>query len=164
MSKPSSSQSLLAGRIASLHIHPKERGAALTSVDVLHLVADKGIAEDARYFNRSSRRQVTLIEREQIAAHGEALGVAGFAPGAVRSNIETTGIDLVALIGQRVQVGEALLDFYAPRTPCPQMDELCQGLRELMEDSRQGVLAQVVQSGTVRVGDVIQLANLEPAD
>jgi MOSC domain-containing protein YiiM len=44
------------------------------------------------------------------------------------------------------------------------MDALCQGLRELMEDSRQGVLAQVVRSGTVRIGDAIQLANMEPAD
>jgi len=154
---------LLAGRIASLHVHPPERGAALAEVQVLQLVAEKGIAEDTRYFNRRSRRQVTLIEREQIAAHGEALGVPGFAPGAVRSNIETIGIRLGDLIGQRVQVGDAVLDFYAPRTPCHQMDELCAGLRELMEDGRQGVLAQVVQSGTVRVGDAIQLANLAPA-
>ena len=154
----------MAGRVASLHIHPAKSGAPISPTDTLHLVADKGIEEDSRYYNRRSRRQVTLIEREQIAAHGEALGVSGFAPGAVRSNIETTGIDLVALLGQRVQVGDAVLDFYAPRTPCHQMDALCQGLRELMEDSRQGVLAQVVRSGAVRVGDAIQLANMEPAD
>jgi MOSC domain-containing protein YiiM len=43
------------------------------------------------------------------------------------------------------------------------MDELCQGLRELMEDGRQGVLAQVVRSGTVRIGDAIRLANAEAA-
>jgi len=154
----------MAGRIASLHIHPAKSGAPLSPIDTIHLVADKGIEEDSRYYNRRSRRHVTLIEREQIAAHGEALGVPGFAPGAVRSNIETTGIDLVALLGQRVQVGDAVLDFYAPRTPCHQMDALCQGLRELMEDSRQGVLAQVVRSGTVRVGDAIHLANVESAD
>lgn len=153
----------MAGRVASLHIHPAKSGTPLTPIDVIHLVAEKGIEEDARYFNRRSRRQVTLIEREQIATHAEALEVAGFAPGKVRSNIETTGIDLVALIGQRVQVGEAVLDFYAPRTPCHQMDTLCQGLRELMADSRQGVLAQVVCSGAIRVGDAIQLANAEPA-
>ena len=163
MSKPSKGQGLMAGRVASLHIHPAKSGTPLTPLNVVHFVADKGIQEDARYFNRRSRRQVTLIEREQITAHGEALGVAGFAPGEVRSNIETTGINLVALIGQRVQVGEALLDFYAPRTPCHQMDALCQGLREFMEDSRQGVLAQVVRSGAVRVGDAIQLASIQPA-
>ena len=111
--------------------------------------------------HRGSRRQVTLIEREQIGAHATTLGVTRFAAGKVRSNIETTGISLVALLGQRVQVGESVLEFYAPRTPCQQMDALCQGLRELMEDSRQGVLAQVVRPGVIRVGDTIQLAKPE---
>jgi len=35
------------------------------------------------------------------------------------------------------------------------MDAICQGLRDLMENDRQGVLAQVVKSGTIRVGDPI---------
>jgi len=35
------------------------------------------------------------------------------------------------------------------------MDALCQGLRELMMNNRQGVMAQVVRSGKIRVGDSI---------
>lgn len=156
MSPPPSAE--VAGSVASLHVHPKEPGAPLPALDCIHVIAGKGIEEDPRYFNRGSRRQVTLIEREQIAEHAGALGAVGFAPGEVRSNIETTGINLVALIGQRIQVGEAVLDCYAPRTPCHKMDALCQGLRGLMEDRRQGVLAQVVRSGIIRVGDTIRLA------
>ena len=132
-------------------------------MDVLHAVAGQGLVEDARYFNRGSRRQVTLIEREQVAEHAGALGVADFPAGAVRSNIETTGINLVALLGQRVEVGTAALDFYEPRTPCQQMDALCPGLRELMKERHQGVLAQVVRSGVIRVGDAIRLAKPEGA-
>jgi MOSC domain-containing protein YiiM len=99
---------------------------------------------------------VTLIEREQIVEHAAALKAGAIAPGLVRSNIETTGIDLFALIGKEVQVGEAVLNFYAPRDPCEKMNAVCQGLRERMLNNRQGVLAQVIKSGLIRIGDLIQ--------
>lgn len=150
------------GRVASLHLHPRESGAALTGVEEITLVAGKGIEGEPRYFGKisrssgkPSRRQISLIEREQIAEHAAALGLQSIAPGRVRSNIETEGVDLVRLIGKRVKIGEAVLFFYEGRTPCHQMDAICQGLRALMENNRQGVMAEVVQSGTVRPGDAI---------
>ena len=75
----------------------------------------------------------------------------------MRSNIETSGVNLIGWLGQEVQIGEAVLRFYAPRDPCAKMDAICQGLRELMLHNRQGVLAEVVRSGTVRVGDSVAL-------
>lgn len=129
-------------------------------------MAEKGIQEDRRYFGRKSRstgqpsrRQVTLIEREQIAEHAEVLGLEGIRAGEVRSNMETTGVDLQRLMGRDVQVGEAVVRFYEPRTPCAKMDALFPGLRKLMEDGRQGVLAEVIRSGVVRVGDAIRPAD-----
>ena len=104
-----------------------------------------------------ARRQVTLIEREQIAEHATALGLPSITPGAVRSNIETTGINLIALLGHEVEIGEAVLRLYEPRDPCAKMDAICQGLRARMMDQRQGVLAEVVRTGTVRVGDPIRV-------
>jgi MOSC domain-containing protein YiiM len=151
------------GHVASLHLHPAKGGERLTDVESIRVVAGKGIEGNPRYFKRGSRRQVTLIEREQIAEHAQALGAVEFAAGAVRSNIETTGVDLAALIGRQVLVGDAVLDFYAPRTPCQKMNALCPGLRERMENNRQGVLAQVVRSGTIRVGDPIRIATADPA-
>lgn len=152
-----------AGRVASLHLHPKDGGDPLTSVPSMELVEQKGIAGNTRYFNRKGRdgeptkRQVTLMEREQIAEHAAALGMETIGPGVVRSNIETEGIALVALIGRQVEVGTALLEFAAPRDPCAKMDAICQGLRELMLPQKQGVLARVIRSGTVRVGDVVRV-------
>ena len=152
------------GSVASLHLHPVEAGQPLQEVAAIDVVEAKGIAGEPRYFGRMSqtsgqpsRRQVTLIEREQIAAHATALGLASIAPGAVRSNIETSGIDLVALVGREIEIGEAVLLLYAPRDPCAKMDALCHGLRRLMMNNRQGVLAQVLRSGTIRVGDPIKL-------
>jgi MOSC domain-containing protein YiiM len=153
----------LPGRVASLHVHPAKAGDALQTVELIHLVVDKGIVEDARYFDRChrasgrpNRRQVSLIGREQIAEHAAILALQTIAPGIVRANIETTGIDLQRLVGREVEVGEAVLFLYEPRQPCHKMDLICPGLRELMSNSRQGVMAQVVQSGIVRAGDMIR--------
>ncbi len=150
------------GRVASLHLHPPQPGTPLTAVDSIEVVADKGIAGEPRYFGRMSRdrgkpsrRQISLIEREQIAGHAAALGLETIPPGAVRSNIETEGINLVQLVGHEVQIGDAVLFLYAPRDPCEKMDAICQGLRELMMHDRQGVMAQVVRSGKINVGDTI---------
>jgi MOSC domain-containing protein YiiM len=100
------------------------------------------------------------MEREQISEHAATLGLQTIAPGAVRSNIETEGIDLISLIGKEVKVGQAVLRFYAPRDPCYKMDAICQGLRELMMNSKQGVLAEVVRSGTITVGDAITVSKV----
>ena len=157
----------MSGRILSLHVHPTSAGAAMVPVDVLHCVEGNGIAEDRRYFGRKSRnggvfkRQVTLIEREQILAHADSLGSVEFAPGDVRSNIETEGVQLVPLIGRHVRVGSAVLLLVEARTPCAKMDALCRGLRSLMENGRQGVIAQVIQTGEIRPGDVVEAL---PAD
>jgi MOSC domain-containing protein YiiM len=151
-------QSPTVGRVASLHLHPPEPGTPFRPVPEIEVVAGRGIAGNPRYFGRPTRRQVTLIGREQIAEHAATLGLETIAPGAVRSNIETLGVDLMAWLDRDVQVGDAVLRFYAPRTPCHKMDAVCPGLRAQMEDGRQGVLAQVRVSGRIREGDIIRLA------
>jgi MOSC domain-containing protein YiiM len=151
------------GRVASLHLHPIEPGGPLTAVESIGVVAQKGILGDPRYFGRVrsngeiSRRQVSLIEREQIAEHAAALGLQSIPPGAVRANIETLGINLIALVGRQVYIGDAVLLLYEPRQPCAKMDAVCHALRGLMQNNRQGVLAEVVKSGNIRVGDTITL-------
>ena len=103
------------------------------------------------------------MEREQISDHARTLRLPEIPPGAVRSNVETFGINLIELIGQEISIGEAILFIYAPRDPCARMDTVCQGLRELMMDKRQGVLAEVIQGGRVTAGDSIVLRpSLEP--
>jgi len=150
-----------AGRVVSIHLHPVTRGAPLHSVPSVEAVAGQGLQGDLRYFGRRrrngepSRRQVTLIEREMVNAHANALGLTGIAPGVARSNIETEGIDLATLIGRQLRIGTALLGLVEHREPCEQMDAIAPGLRARMAPPCQGVIAVVVESGSIRVGDPV---------
>ena len=150
------------GKVVSLHLHPVKAGESLSPVGSIELVVSKGIKGNSRKFDQTNKRsgqptkrQVSLIEREQLAEHALALGHPGFAPGDARANIETMGTDLAKLTGHQVKIGTSILFFYEPRKPCHKMDALEPGLRERMENCRQGVMAQVVRSGTIRVGDTI---------
>lgn len=153
--------------VVSIHVHPAKSGNEMISVEEIDLEAEMGIVQDKRYYGRRSssgalsKRQLTLIEREQIAEHAAALGMADFAPGIVRSNIETQGLELVPLAGREVRIGTAVLRIGSPRDPCAKMDRVAPGLRELMDHGKQGVLAQVVVSGKVRIGDAITVSKIE---
>lgn len=134
----------------------------MQAVNEIEVVAGMGISGEPRYFGKLSRttgkptrRQISLMEREQIAEHAKALGLESIPPGAVRANIETTGIDLIKLIGKEVQVGDAILFLYEARKPCQRMDAICVGLRALMENNRQGVMAEIIRPGNIRWNDPV---------
>jgi len=78
-------------------------------------------------------------------------------PGAVRENITVDGDDVQQWpIGQRVRAGGAEFEITMVCDPCHRMDELRDGLRAEL-DGKRGMLARVVESGEVAVGDEIEL-------
>ena len=95
-------------------------------------------------------REVLFVSRE----HLEAVGVE---PGAIRENVTVDGADVQQWpIGQRVRAGGAVFEITMVCDPCHRMDELRQGLRAEL-DGRRGMLARVVESGDVALGDEIEL-------
>jgi MOSC domain-containing protein YiiM len=96
------------------------------------------------------RREVLLASK----AHLDAVGVE---PGAIRENVTVEGADVQSWpVGQRVQVGGALLEITMVCDPCQRMDELRPGLRAELDD-RRGMLAHVVEGGEIALGDPIRL-------
>jgi MOSC domain-containing protein YiiM len=96
------------------------------------------------------RREVLFVSKE----HLEEVGVE---PGAIRENITVEGDDVERWpIGQRVRAGEAEFEVTMVCDPCHRMDELRDGLRAELQGKR-GMLARVVQSGVIAVGDEIRL-------
>ena len=145
------------GSVASLHLHPDISGALMVNVKSFELITDVGINRNggSRNYGHNGRRQVSLIEREQLTKHAADLAKPDFEPGQVRANIETEGIRLVELMGSNIAIGEVRLQILEARTPCSKMDKISPGLRKNMEGEKQGVLAEVIQSGIIQEGDKI---------
>ena len=95
--------------------------------------------------------------RRQVLCMGvETLDQMGLAPGAVKENITTRGIDLRALqAGERLRIGEGLFEVTDRCDPCDRMEEIRPGLKEELL-GRRGMLFRVIEGGRIRVGDAIQ--------
>lgn len=133
-------------QVVFLQSGPKKKEPLLPAPS-LRLVEGLGIEGDRRARPGSSR-QVLLMAEENCDAFG-------LAPGEVRENIVTRGLDLQALPpGTRLGIGAALLEITKDCAPCEFMDTLRPGLQERIR-GRRGMLARVVRSGEIRVGDEI---------
>lgn len=134
------------GTVASLQICPAHR-APVQRVDSVQAVTDLGLEGD-NHAQKGSTRQVLLMDEETLT-------VFGLTAGEVKENITTRGIPLNALpVGTRLRIGTALLEVTKECTPCGRMDEIREGLRELLKGQR-GMLARVIEGGSLSVGDGI---------
>jgi MOSC domain-containing protein YiiM len=137
------------GRIEALWAKRAHRGP-MDSVQEATLVAGQGMQGSV---GRSRRRQVTILAREAWAAATEKVGLN---PGPVsrRANILVSGVELAHTRGRVLLVGSCRIAIGGELTPCERMDEAAPGLRRALEaDWRGGVFGQVLDGGTVRVGD-----------
>jgi MOSC domain-containing protein YiiM len=97
-----------------------------------------------------SKRQVLLMDSETLEKFG-------IAPGAVKENITTRGMDFQALsAGQHLRIGESVLEITIPCDPCSRMEEIRIGLEQQLRGQR-GWLCSVVKSGKIKRGDRIEL-------
>ena len=125
----------------------------MDSVSEATLVAGQGVSGSV---GRSSRRQITLLERE-VWEHCMRELEASADPRHRRANVLVSGVRLAHTRGRVLRVGEAKLTIGGELTPCERMDEVTPGLQAaLRPDWRGGVFAQVVTGGIVRVGDSIE--------
>jgi MOSC domain-containing protein YiiM len=132
--------------VVNLQLSPGSR-LPMTSVTSAKAIENLGLEGD-RHAKAGSKRQVLLIE-------AETLEKVGLRVGDVRENITTRGIALMELpIGTRLRIGEALFELTVECEPCNLMDQLRPGLKETLKGQR-GMLACVVQSGTLSVGDAV---------
>ncbi len=104
---------------------------------------------------RSTRRQVTLIEREVWDRMQEELQ-AQIPYSARRANMMLSGIHLVDTRGKLLRIGETLIKIGGHTMPCERMDEACDGLRAKLEPHwGGGAFAQVISGGIIQVGDEV---------
>lgn len=103
-----------------------------------------------------SKRQVTLIQHEHLAAVASFLGKEAIDPALVRRNVVVKGLSLHALKDKRFWLGEALLEYTGECHPCSRMEEvLGHGGYNAMR-SHGGITARVLQEGRIALGDTLR--------
>jgi MOSC domain-containing protein YiiM len=100
--------------------------------------------------------EVTLIESEDLDYIQLELGIT-VENGEHRRNIVTSGIRLGDLRRKRFRIGETMLEYDRPRPPCRHVQELSEpGMTRALK-GRGGICARVVEAGTIRTQDTIEL-------
>jgi len=95
-------------------------------------------------------------QREILIVDSETLDAVNLAPGIIRENITTVGLNVNGLeVGRRLRVGGVCLEVTGICTPCDQLERVRPGLRRELW-GRRGMLCRVVEGGTIRQGDVIE--------
>ena len=124
----------------------------MKDVQDANFIAGQGIEDDRHASAKAERSDFQVLLMDQ-----ETLDALDLAPSVVRENVTISGIDLSSLpSGRTVRLGdEVVLRISKPCPPCSRMDEVRSGLRQELE-GRRGMLASVVEGGSVRVGDPVR--------
>jgi MOSC domain-containing protein YiiM len=121
----------------------------MREVPEIEVIHDKGF-KGCIHGRPGSKRQVSLMDRE-------TLDKLGLAPGIVKENITTRGIDFQTLAtGNLLRIGKCVLEITGPCDPCARMDEIRVGLQAELRGQR-GWLCRVEEAGKIRRGDRIEL-------
>lgn len=142
------------GRVVWIGLRP-ERKADLCAVQTALAEAAHGLKGDHYKTRRNGKRQVTLIQAEDLAAIASYLGRDQVHPGELRRNLVTQGINLLALKGKCFRVGEVLLEHTGECHPCSRMEDILGTGGYNAVRGHGGITARILTSGEICLGDEI---------
>ena len=140
-------------RVAAIHLAPGTR-LPTRPVDSVEAEAGKGLVGDR--YHGSRHRQVTVQSRTALDKAGEQLGY-GFDSGATRRNITVEAGDIPTTPGARLRIGEVELEVVRVAAPCRLMEEAVGPGATAALRGRAGSACRVLTSGSIRVGDPVEL-------
>ena len=154
---------LPSGRVEAIHIAPA-RARPMVGVPSVEAVAGQGLIGD-RYgrkqgtFSRGrseAGRQITLIAAEALEAMAaETDGAMTLTPAESRRNVLTRGVVLESLVGRRFRIGDVVCVGTDRCPPCGHLERLTRrGVVRALGD-RGGLRADILEGGTIRVGDEV---------
>ena len=135
------------GTITNLHI-ARVKGTPSDPVQDAIAISGLGLAGDRSAYE-GNKRQVLFIDKE-------TLDDLGLAPGQVKENIPVTGLALSQTkAGQVFRIGDKVtMELVGDCEACGKMEALALGLQDKI-DGKRGMLAMVVNGGSIKVGDSI---------
>ncbi|SRR5712691_958812 len=140
------------GEIVSIWIK-RAHGAPMDCVEEAQLVAGRGPVGNA---DQGGWRQVTIIDEAAWKDAESELGTV-VDPSLRRANVMIRGLDLENSRGKKLQLGECFVNIRGENPPCKLMKEMQKPLRPHW---RAGVFGEIVQGGTIRVGDRVSFEQL----
>ena len=138
------------GQVTWIGLRPARRGGVqpVPAADI----TERGLVGD---HGASDKRAVTLFQAEHLGAIGAYLGRGAVDPVDLRRNLVVAGLNLAALKGRQVQVGQAVLEITGICAPCSRMEEaLGEGGYSAMR-GHGGWCARVLVPGAVHCGDAV---------
>ncbi|OUS12501.1 hypothetical protein A9Q89_06360 [Gammaproteobacteria bacterium 53_120_T64] len=152
------SSKVIKARVEGLFIASRAREPLVSRVQVTALVG-RGLEGDRYCYRRGSfshwpgqGRDVTLIEAEVLAALAASCAITG---AQARRNIVTRGLEMNALVGRFLRLGEVVLYGVRRCEPCPHLEQLTRPGVMAALVGRGGLRADIVEGGVIRVGDVL---------
>ena len=127
----------------------------MKQVSEIRAIAGQGLEGDRYSGTRRGDRHITLVESEAIEAANRDYSIT-IDPQESRRNVLTRGIALNHLIGREFQIGEVRLRGLRLCEPCTHLEGLTgkQMIKALRH--RGGLRAEILESGTIRAGDIIK--------
>ncbi len=114
----------------------------------------RGIEGDAR--GMKPRRQVTVLFREGWEAACRDIN-SQLSWTARRANLYVEGVKTPRVVGQRLRIGDVVLEVTQETSPCELMERTHAGLRKaMMPDWRGGTCCLVVHGGEIRIGNAVE--------
>jgi len=151
------------GTVAWIGIRPARR-EPVRSVETVEAVETHGLRGDHFAGKPGSDRQVTLFQHEHLEVVASILGCGPIDPGRLRRNIAVRGINVLSLVERRFRIGAAEFEGVGPCRPCSRMEEnLGFGGWNAMR-GHGGIVARVVRTGPIRVGDEVVDMSSVPAE
>jgi MOSC domain-containing protein YiiM len=141
------------GKLAGVYVG-SQKGEGKTPVESAELIVDHGLRGDS-HAGRDPRRQVSLFAAETL----RELQDEGFKVSAeqISANFFTENIRLDSLKpGARLRIGDALLEIVETRKPCRVITRIDNRLPKRLY-GQCGQLGRIVQGGTIRAGDEIEV-------
>lgn len=128
--------------------------APLVEVDEVECLAGRGLRGD-RFLDHKPdyKGQITFFALETWDALAAALGAPSDRPLAVRRNVFTRGVDLLALVGREFELQGVRFAGTEECRPCLWMDEAVAPGAEAWLRGRGGLRARIRTDGLLRRGD-----------
>lgn len=116
----------------------------------------KGLEGDRFKGRETSKRQVTLIQKEHLHVIASCLHRESITPEVFRRNIVVSCLNLLALKGKRFRIENVVLEYTGLCHPCSKMEtSLGPGGYNAMR-GHGGITTRVVEAGDIALGDDVK--------